>query len=98
MIGPQVYVARFGAMALRPHKALTLYSTPGKAAVNEVNERHSKRSAQFEDARQSRSVWTARVFSTAFERGMTVGKSSRANFHETGNDSRSVRLDNNGPR
>ena len=34
-----------------------------KAAVNAPQ---SKRSARFADARQSRSVWTARVFSTAF--------------------------------
>jgi hypothetical protein len=41
----------------------SLSRAPQKAAVNAP---HSKRSAQFEDARQSRSVWTARVFSTAF--------------------------------
>src|SRR6266513_6330849 len=34
-----------------------------KAAVNAP---HSRRSARFGDARQSRSVWSARVFSTAF--------------------------------
>jgi hypothetical protein len=39
---------------------------PKKAAVNAP---HSKRFAQFEGVRQSRSVWTARVFSTAFRRG-----------------------------
>lgn len=36
-----------------------------------VNAPHSRRFAQFEDARPSRSIWTARVFSTAFRRGMT---------------------------
>jgi hypothetical protein len=38
-------------------------TTPHKAAVNAPQ---SKRSAQFANVRQSRSVWTACVFSTAF--------------------------------
>jgi hypothetical protein len=37
-----------------------------KAAVNAPQ---SRRVAQFEDVQQSRSVWIARVFSTAFRRG-----------------------------
>src|SRR5207247_3500225 len=45
-----------------------------KAAVNAP---HSKRLARFEDARQSRSVWSAGVFSTAFRER---SKSSGVNF------------------
>ena len=37
-----------------------------KAAVNAP---HSRRFAKFADARQARSVWSARGFSTAFEWG-----------------------------
>jgi hypothetical protein len=39
---------------------VAIYRAAKKAAVNAPQ---SKRFAQFEDARQSRSVWTARVFS-----------------------------------
>jgi hypothetical protein len=34
-----------------------------------VNAPHSRRFAPFEGVRQSRIVWTARVFGTAFRRG-----------------------------
>jgi len=40
-----------------------------KAAVNAPQ---SRRFAQIENARQSRNVWSARVFSTAFQNGISV--------------------------
>ena len=49
-----------------------------------MNAPQSRRFAQFEGVRQSRSVWTARVFSTAFRRGRVSGKSRRANFQWDG--------------
>jgi hypothetical protein len=41
----------------------------GGRRIAAVNAPQSKRFAKFADARQSRSVWSARVFSTAFGRG-----------------------------
>ena len=55
-----------------------------KAAVNTPQ---SRRFAQFEGVRQSRSVWTARVFSTAFRHGLTVANPGARIFKGTANDS-----------
>jgi hypothetical protein len=49
---------------------------PQKAAVNAPQ---SKRFAKSGDARQSRSVWTARVFSTAFRTFNGRGRETRKN-------------------
>jgi predicted dehydrogenase len=55
----------------------TLCMRRAKAAVNAP---HSKRFARFKDARQSRSVWTARVFSTAFRAGKWLVASRQKPF------------------
>src|SRR6266705_5128240 len=48
------------------HKINTLSSLSNALRKAAVNAPHFRRFATFGDARQSRSVWSARVFSTAF--------------------------------
>ena len=68
LTGPQAYVARFYSISLRPHRISRSVQRPEKRG-----ERAALQTLRAVRRRpQSRSAWTARAFSTAFERGMTA--------------------------